>query len=124
MKTTKQLIIILISLIILTGCGEFSEKIQQLQENANKQFGDQHFKTAIAFIELHKIRTGQYPESMDSIKYTGEWDILIKMSVRYEKVDSGYNLDLINGWIGRPKSLKYPDDFWKGLGLRKSNLKN
>jgi hypothetical protein len=34
------------------------------------QFGDQHFKTAISLIELHKIRTGGYPESLKDLKFT------------------------------------------------------
>ncbi|MBK6836368.1 MAG: hypothetical protein IPG89_19740, partial [Bacteroidetes bacterium] len=44
----------------------------KFKEGANKQFGDQHFKTAISLIELHKIRFGEYPATLDSIKYSGE----------------------------------------------------
>jgi hypothetical protein len=43
--------------------------------------------------------------------------------VKYEKLDSGYSLDLVNGWLGRPTTLKYPKEFWNGLGLIKSNMK-
>jgi hypothetical protein len=31
-------------------------------------FGDQHFKTAIALVELHRVRTGTYPSSLRDIK--------------------------------------------------------
>lgn len=89
----------------------------------NQKFGDQHFKTAIALIELHKTRFGEYPETLDSLKYVGDWDKLFCRDVKYQKLDTGYVLDLVNGWVGSPKELKYPDNFWKGLGLVKSNLK-
>ncbi len=93
------------------------------REQANQQFGDQHFKTAISLIELHKVREGEYPLTLDSLKYIGDWDKIIFSSVKYTKLDQGYELDLINGWLGKPEDLKYPDNFWKGLGLVKSNMK-
>ncbi|MDB5012308.1 MAG: hypothetical protein JWQ25_510 [Daejeonella sp.] len=110
------------AIVLLSSCN-FTENIDQLQEKANQQFGDQHFKTAIALIELHKIRYGHYPESFDSLKYTGEWDKMVNSSITYTKLDSGYSLDLTNGWIGKPDSLKYPAEFWNGIGLVRSNLK-
>jgi hypothetical protein len=94
-----------------------------LEEKANQQFGDQHFKTAISLIELHKIREGEYPAQLDSLKYIGEWDRMIFHSVNYKKLDVGYELHLTKGWIGKPEDLTYPEDFWKGLGLVKSNLR-
>ena len=30
----------------------------------DNQFGDQHLKTAVALIELHKTRFGRYPDSL------------------------------------------------------------
>ena len=93
------------------------------EEQANQKFGDQHFKTAISLIELHKIRNGEYPVTLDSLKYIGDWDNIIFGSVKYKKLDEGYELNLINGWMGKPENLNYPDDFWKGLGIFKSNLK-
>lgn len=103
---------------ILPKCttGSFKERV-------NKKFGDQHFKTAIALIELHKVRFGTYPIIVDSIKYTGDWDKIVWSSVKYEKLDSGYSIDLINGWSGKPNTIEYPDEFWKGLGLINSNMK-
>jgi hypothetical protein len=50
-------------------------------------------------------------------------DKIIFSSVKYEKFDSGYSLDLTNGWVGKPDTLEYPEEFWKGLGLIKSNMK-
>ena len=92
-------------------------------EKTNQKFGDQHFKTAISLIELHKIRTGSYPENLRDIQHTGDWDKLHLNSVKYEKLEEGYRLDLVNGWAGAPSELKYPDNFWNGLGLVESNIK-
>lgn len=121
MKTIKP-VILLLTLSFMASCigKDFGKRIS---ENANQKFGDQHFKTAIALIELHKVREGEYPSSLDSLKYLGDWDKAIFSSVKYTRLNDGYELDLINGWIGKPKNLKYPPEFWKGLGLVKSNLK-
>ena len=43
-------------ILIMLGCMP-----NVLKEQANQKFGDQHFKTAISLIELHKIREGEYP---------------------------------------------------------------
>lgn len=118
MRTMKILITLSLSILLFTRCG-----MGNFKEQANKQFGDQHFKTAIALIELHKVRFGEYPASLDSIKYTGDWDQIIWTSVTYQKLDTGYQLDLTNGWIGKPNTLEYPDEFWQGLGLVRSNMK-
>jgi len=95
-----------------------------VKEEMNEKFGDQHFKTAISLIELHKIREGSYPETLRDLKYTGDWDQIHLTSVQYTKLsDTTYQLDLLNGVMGAPKELDFPAGFWKGLGLQKSNLK-
>ena len=118
MNIIKTFIVTLLFSISFYSC-----HMGNITEQANKEFGDQHFKTAIALIELHKIRFGSYPESLDSIKYIGQWDQMIFYSVKYKKLDSGYSLDLVNGWIGKPTTLGYPKEFWNGLGLIRSNMK-
>ncbi|MBO9201796.1 MULTISPECIES: hypothetical protein [Niastella] len=118
MKTKRILFAVTILSILFTGCG-----FGKLKDQANTQFGDQHFKTAIALIELYKVRFGEYPASLDSIRYVGDWDKIATMSVSYQKLDTGYELDLVNGWLGKPDTLAYPADFWKGLGLVRSNVK-
>ena len=110
-------------LLLLTALISFSCITNDFKEQANQQFGDQHFKTAIALIELHKIREGDYPEKLDSLKYMGDWDQMILNSVKYHKLENGYELDLIQGWMGMPEDLQYPETFWDGLGLKRSNLK-
>jgi hypothetical protein len=109
--------IILLS-ICLSACGT-----DNFRKQADKHFGDQHFKTTIALIELHKVREGHYPISLDSLKFIGDWDRMAFNHVRYKKLEDGYELDLTKGWIGKPGDLQYPADFWRGLGLKKSNLK-
>ncbi len=86
------------------------------------QFGDQHFKTAISLIELHKVRSGVYPESLKDLKFTGGWDAIAIGSVEYHRLDTGYELNVTRGWVGKPE-LSYPPDFWRGLGVAKSNVK-
>ena len=113
MNKIRAIIIILI--LLLSSCN--------FTENTNQIFGDQYFKTAIALIELHKIRYKEYPKSLSELKYIGEWDKIIFSSVEYQKLPNGYMLNLVKGWMGKPATLQYPPDFWDGLGLKESNLK-
>ena len=84
---------------------------------ADEQFGDQHLKTAVALIELHKVRTGRYPTDLNDLKYTGQWDALAIQSVRYVRANDGlsYFVEVKRGWIGKP-SLTMPEGFWHGTG--------
>ncbi len=111
----RRSILALPLIFISLGCGEFREK-------ADRKFGDQGFKTAIALIELHKARFGDYPETLNELKFTGDWDALALSSVSYRKLDEGYELNVVKGWVGRPE-LTYPVEFWRGLGLVKTNVK-
>ncbi|KGO85013.1 hypothetical protein Q765_18540 [Flavobacterium rivuli WB 3.3-2 = DSM 21788] len=118
----KLLLISLLATLLLCSC---TQKMKEFEEEANQKFGDQHFKTAISLIELYKLRHGYYPASMDSLEFKGDWDEMAVNSTEYKKLNEGYELNLTNGWMGKPDSLqlKYPAGFWKGLGIRKSNLK-
>ena len=87
----------------------------------DQKFGDQNFKSAIAIIELHKVRFGSYPASLRELRFTGEWDQLWLNAVQYRKLDDGYELNLTRGWVGKP-DLTYPAEFWQGLGIRKTNV--
>lgn len=118
MKRIYILSAIFILSVLIAGCFP-----KEFKDNANKQFGDQYFKTAISLIELHNVRNGDYPDTLDDLEYLGEWDKMIYNAVEYKKLDEGYELNLKQGWIGKPENLDYPKEFWKGLGLRKSNMK-
>lgn len=113
MPTTLRLLLVAV-LVSLVGCG--------FQEQANAKFGDQHFKTAIALVELHKTRTGAYPAALKDLTFTGEWDAIALASVEYKKLDVGYELNVTRGWTAKPE-LRYPVEFWQGLGLVHSNVK-
>lgn len=112
--TLQRVAILVVLCAALAGC--------DFQKEADAKFGDQHFKTAISLIELHKVRTGAYPEKLSDLKFTGDWDAIAVNSVEYKPVPGGYELNVTRGWVGRPE-LAYPKEFWQGLGLVKSNMK-
>lgn len=115
----KKIIPLLLITLILVSCG-----MGKFKEKADSQFADQHFKTAIANIELYKIRYGYYPLSLDSLTFLGDWDKMIFMSLKYQKLSDGYQLDVVSNGMNAsdPKKLNYPLEFWQGLGIRKSNV--
>jgi len=110
----RRRILVALTLALCVGCGQF-------QKQVDAEFGDQHFKTAIALIELHKVRFGEYPEALTDLRFTGEWDKIELNSVHYERLSKGYELDVVRGWAGQP-TLSYPAEFWHGLGLVKTNV--
>jgi hypothetical protein len=83
----------------------------------DNQFGDQHLKTAVALIELHKVRYGRYPQKLSELRYTGQWDQLHVTSVHYVAAPDGskYYVEVTRGWMGKP-TLDYPPEFWHGTG--------
>ena len=100
--------------LALGACGKFASQ-------ADAKFGDQHFKTAISLVELYRLRHGSYPSSLSDLDFIGDWDRIALSSVKYERLSDGYELDLVRGWIGKPK-VSFPPEFWKGLGIRRSNV--
>lgn len=101
--------------LAISGCAPFGQQ-------ADAQFGDQNFKSAIVLIELHKVRFGSYPTSLADLKFLGGWDRNWLSAVEYRKLQDGYELNLTRGWVGTP-DLKYPAEFWRGLGVRKTNVR-
>ena len=87
----------------------------------DNQFGDQHLKTAVALIDLHKVRFGKYPGSLSDLKFTGQWDQIALQRVRYyPNADrTAYYVEVERGWIGKP-DLEMPDEFWRGTGYTTS----
>ncbi len=113
-KRIAFLLIVCCSISALAGCN--------LQKEADVKFGDQNFKSAIALIELHKVRSGSYPNNLREIKFMSEWDQIWLNAVEYTKLEDGYELNVTRGWVGAPE-LNYPPEFWNGLGLKRSNVK-
>ena len=94
-----------------------------VQQKATGQFTDQYFKTAIALVELYHTRYGKYPANLDSLTFLGDWDKMIFSFVKYERLDTGYRLDIIPGPMhAKPEDLSFPVEFWQGIGLRRSNV--
>jgi len=85
--------------------------------NADQQFGDQHLKTVVALVELHKVRYGSYPAALSDLKFTGDWDQLALSSVSYivSKDRKHYYVEVERGWIGKP-TLTLPAEYWQGTG--------
>jgi hypothetical protein len=119
-KRLPKVLITIYALLLFASCIP-----DNFKKHTDVQFSDQHFKTAIALIELHKIRKGKYPDSLDSLKYLGDWDKIIYNTVEYKKLENGYELNLTRGFFSsKPVELRYPKDFYNGLGLKRSNLKD
>ena len=49
----------------------------------DNKFGDQHLKTTVALVELHKTRFGQYPEQLSDLRFTGDWDAIALHRTEY-----------------------------------------
>lgn len=109
--------------LLLFGLVMLSCNFSKLEKEADGKFSDQYFKTAISLVELYKIRTGQYPPALDSIPFMGDWDKMMFTFVEYEKLDTGYRLDVTGGFNKDSiPNLQYPKAFWQGLGIKKSNV--
>jgi hypothetical protein len=100
----------------LLGTAEFGQPRQTVVLEA-----DQRFKTAIALIELHRTRFGTYPDSLDDLQFLGGRDRPALAGLEYEKLKDGYALDIVSTAGAKPP-LDYPRDFWRGLGLRRTNV--
>ena len=104
-------------LVMAVGYGVFEIYRSGFWRGPDVQFGDQHLKTTVALIELHKTRFGSYPKSLSELKYVGEWDKIPVNSVRYvpNKELNKYCVVVTRGWIGKPE-LNMPEEFWRGTG--------
>lgn len=117
-----KLIIVLVvgSILILSLVGYFAIRSiisSGITKGPDNMFGDQNLKTAIALIELNRVRYGKYPGSLRDLKFTGQWDQIALNSVAYypNSACTRYYLVVERGWIGKP-SLQMPDEFWQGTG--------
>ena len=88
-----------------------------ITRGVDNKFGDQHVKTAVALIELHKVRFGRYPDSLNDLKFTGDWDQIALINVRYYPSPNrdAYYIEVERGWIGKP-TFTMPREFWKATG--------
>jgi hypothetical protein len=86
----------------------------------DNQFGDQWLKSAVAQLELHKLRYGRYPKTLQDLRYLSPMDASILYNVAYYPNGdlTAYYLEVRSGFLGKP-NLEYPDEFWQGTGFRK-----
>lgn len=113
------LFIAIVWLVIIIGVIAFRSIIASgITANLDNKFGDQHLKTAVALIELHKVRYGKYPDSLRDLKFTGDWDpIHVNVVGYYPSPDStSYYVEVKRGWLGKP-TFTVPDEFWQGTGF-------
>jgi len=91
--------------------------ISGITKGPDNLFGDQNLKTAVALIELNKVRYGKYPDKLSNIKFTGQWDQLALNSVAYfpNADHTRYYVEVERGWVGKP-TLQMPAEFWQGTG--------
>lgn len=108
--------IVLISLLVLLSSGCDFEI-----PGSDEQFGRQNFVSAVALIELHKTRNGEYPQSLGDLEFLGDWDGIWLSAVRYERTETGYNLFVERGFSREP-SLSFPARFRAGLGIEDTNV--
>jgi len=88
-----------------------------LRNRIETEFGDQAIKTALALIELHKVRYGTYPDTLRDLRFLGGWDQGIQYKVKYcPSADrTRYYIELERGWLAKP-DLQMPEGFWTGTG--------
>jgi hypothetical protein len=118
-------------LLLLSACipDNIKEQMNEGLSNANQMMADWEFKTAIAQIELHKVRNGNYPNSLSELKFLSAMDSSMFSYVDYTRLDSVYELNLnmefpsFDGKKTKRVNLQYPPEFWKGLGCIKSNAR-
>ena len=103
--------------IVLGGASAWQVYKLQFWRGPDAQFGDQHLKTTVALVELHKARYGSYPETLAALKFTGAWDAIATTSVSYRaNADrTRYCVEVQRGWISKPH-LEMPQEFWQGTG--------
>jgi len=127
----KKIIPLILIISLTTACipDNVREKINQGMQKSQQILADQEFKKAIANIELHKLRNGEYPESLSDLQFLSAMDSSIFSMVEYHKLDAGYELNTkmqfpnLDGKNAHEVKLHYPPEFWKGLGCVRSNAK-
>ena len=119
MSRSRKIIFAVAGISLAMSLGIAAWQIYKLQfwRGPDVQFGDQHLKTAVALVELHKVRYGRYPDSLSDLRFTGAWDGIATSSVAYfvDDARTHYCIEVQRGWVGKPK-LEMPPEFWQGTG--------
>ena len=127
----KKWILSLTLLALLSSCipDSVKEKMNDGLMEVQTMLADENFKMAIAHIELHKLRNGSYPKDLSELEFLPTMDSAMFDYVEYTRLDSVYELNLKSAVPSLSDKgmdtlhLKYPPEFWAGLGCAKSNAK-
>lgn len=121
-----KIVIIVVCSVVLVGAVSIGALVYYVCTSGitrpfDNMFGDQHLKTTISLLELHRVRYGRYPQSLKELKFVGNWDQIALSVVRYYPAPDGgkYYVEVARGWVGKPV-LEYPPEFWQGTGYSPS----
>lgn len=104
-----------LALVVLVVCALALAAVSLFQ--APRAIDDQHLKTVVGLVELHKLRFGRYPGSLEDLKNLGEWDRIAVKHVRYCVAVDG-SAYFVGPLRSRSAPGHYPDEFWRGTGFR------
>jgi hypothetical protein len=127
----KRVLPFVIISLLLSCCvpDNLKEKLNEGIMTGHKMIADQEFKRALANIELHKLRTGSYPVSLSDLKFLSAMDSTMFGYVEYTRLDTAYELNVkmdvpsLTDGTSQKLELRYPAEFWNGLGCVRSNVK-
>ncbi len=107
-----------VGVVTLAALGWWMLSNANFTRQADQTFGDQHLKTTVALLELHKVRNGQYPEDLDDLEFLGQRDRMHVNSCNYVPADDrqSYYVEVDRGWVNKPAELDLPEAFWQGTG--------
>ena len=118
-----MLVAVPLLLVALLAAGVMMVARSGVTRPVDNMFGDQHLKTVVALVELHKVRYGAYPERLSDLEFTGQWDDMHVQMVSYCAAPDRqtYFVEVTRGWAFKPGDLaaEQPEGFWRGTGYRR-----
>ena len=108
---------------VKSAAGALFQSAETEWSNMAVHLSDRELKCAVAQLELHRLRYGHYPQTLQDLRFLSQLDQSIVVNVAYfpNRELTGYYVEIRNGLNGlssAPK-LEYPDEFWQGTGFRK-----
>jgi len=107
--------------LVLFSCfpDDMGKQMGEAIAKSNIMMSDMQFKSALNNIELYKLRTGSYPDSLGEITFVSDMDRGNFRMVEYTRLEDKYELNLK---VVAKGVEYYPDEFWTGLGCIRSNM--
>lgn len=87
-------------------------------QDIDNEIAQQQLKGSAALIELHKLRTGTYPEKLSDLEFISSWDRFNLKRVQYtvSVKRNEYFITIEKGYFGDLNFI-FPHQFWKGTGF-------